>query len=44
VLINPLVTLTGNSANENKGQGIDAVAGVVDGGGNRVWHNGNSGT
>jgi hypothetical protein len=40
VLTNPLVTLTGNSANDNKGQGIDAVPGVVDGGGNRVWHNG----
>ena len=37
---NPLVTLTGNRADRNADLGIEAVEGVVDGGGNRARHNG----
>jgi hypothetical protein len=33
-------TLTGNTAHDNGDLGIEAVSGVVDGGGNRAWANG----
>jgi parallel beta-helix repeat protein len=36
-------TLTGNTALRNGGLGIDAVIGVIDGGGNRATGNGNTG-
>jgi parallel beta-helix repeat protein len=42
VLVNPFVTLTRNTANRNKGLGIEAVPGVIDGGGNHARHNGNA--
>jgi parallel beta-helix repeat protein len=32
-------SLTGNTANKNRGHGIDAIAGSVDGGGNRASGN-----
>jgi hypothetical protein len=35
-------TVTKNRATDNGDLGIEAVAGVVDGGGNRAAHNGNS--
>jgi hypothetical protein len=37
----PAATLTANTANDNLDLGIEAVPGVVDGGGNRVGGNGN---
>ena len=37
----PSTTLTGNRAFGNADLGIEAVAGVIDGGGNRAWANGN---
>jgi len=37
----PAVTLTANTANDNFDLGIEAVPGVVDGGGNRAGGNGN---
>jgi parallel beta-helix repeat protein len=37
----PTATLTGNLAYANRDRGIEAVAGVIDGGGNEAWRNGN---
>lgn len=37
----PTTTLTGNRARRNDGLGIEAVFGVIDGGGNRASGNGN---
>jgi len=37
----PSTTLTGNLAFGNGDLGIEAVSGVIDGGGNRAWDNGN---
>jgi large repetitive protein len=37
----PAATLTANTANDNLDLGIEAVSGVVDGGGNRASGNGN---
>jgi hypothetical protein len=37
----PAATLTANTANDNLDLGIEAVPGVVDGGGNRASGNGN---
>jgi parallel beta-helix repeat protein len=37
----PTTTLTANRAFRNADFGIKAVTGVVDGGGNRAWGNGN---
>jgi parallel beta-helix repeat protein len=41
VLVNPFVTLAHNTANRNKGLGIETVPGVIDGGGNHAKRNGN---
>lgn len=38
---NPNATLSGNRADNNGDLGIEAVAGVIDGGGNRAFGNGN---
>jgi hypothetical protein len=38
---NPQTTITGNTANDNLDYGIEAVAGVTDGGGNTASGNGN---
>lgn len=37
----PATTLTKNTANDNDDYGIEAVAGVTDGGGNKARDNGN---
>ena len=41
ILDNPRTTITANTANDNLDYGIEAVAGVTDGGGNTASGNGN---